>query len=302
MKNYSKSVAAAFLMLGFIFTGCSDDKNSEQTPFDKTVAAFQKEFPNAQNVKWQKKKGHDVATFTTPSTTKAATNPVSSAWYLEGSTQCAYAEIEISATQLDKDAPKVAAAWNASPYKTQGFVLEDIDVLSHADKTSVYKLEVEKGEQEIELFYSKEGVLLCEQPDADNKDDEQENEPCPQAIYDFITANFPGAVIVDFDLEDEDPSNVFYEVEIFVGNVEKELIFSKDFKFAYSIVEIEEEALPEVIKKAFIALASDTESWSDIAKMENEKQKVIGYLLAVEDEKTEIEKIFKVDAEGKTIK
>ncbi|MEG1635340.1 MAG: hypothetical protein RR388_06905, partial [Rikenellaceae bacterium] len=64
MKNYSKSVAAAFLMLGFIFTGCSDDKNSEQTPFDKTVAAFQKEFPNAQNVKWQKKKGHDVATFT----------------------------------------------------------------------------------------------------------------------------------------------------------------------------------------------------------------------------------------------
>ncbi|MEG1699703.1 MAG: PepSY-like domain-containing protein [Alistipes sp.] len=305
MKNYFKSLAVILLASGFIFVGCSDDDATKQNttaPAEQTVKAFQAKFPAAQNVQWAKKRGYDVATFTLKGTRAAnVAAPANSAWYLEGTATCAYVDEEITLEQLKKDAPKVAAAWEASPRKKEGYLLEDIDVLTHATEAAVYKLEVEKGELEYELYYTKEGVLLREQADADETDDKDENEPCPQAIYDFIKLNFATAIVVEFDIEDEG-GMTYYEVEVTINGKEKELVFDKESQFLFVIVEIDEEALPEAINKAFLALAPNSEDWSDIAQLENEKGAVIGYMLIVEDEKTNTEKTFMVDAKGNTLK
>ncbi|MEG1671885.1 MAG: PepSY-like domain-containing protein [Mucinivorans sp.] len=302
MKNYTKSLTIICLALGLTITGCQT-KKIETSPFDKTVSAFNKRFPNAEQVKWHKKRGYDYVTFIFGhhSKAEAAAGELNSAWFVEGSETCTYVELEITLAQLKTQAPKVAQAWANSVYISQNYVLEDIDVLTQTDKEPVYKLEIENGEQEIELFFTAQGVLLRERVDVDTDDENDENEPCPQEIYDFIDAKFPSAIVVDFDIE-EQGADLFYEVEINIEKVNKELLFDKNNKFLYATVEIDEQTLPEAVRAAFMVLAADPETWDEVAKLENEKQEVVAYLLTVEDEASDTETTYKVDPNGKTIK
>lgn len=291
-----------FLACGALLTGCSDDDDNGagQLPGEQTLEAFQKQFPGAQNVVWSKKLGYDVASFSLATRAEGGPN---SAWYPEGGTVCTYTQFELTWQQLLSEAPAVAQAWEASPYKTEGYVLDDIDVRTYADSAPTYKLEIEKGDAERELIYDRTGTLLFDRPDTDG-DDEDEDAPCPQAIYDFIAANLPDALIVETDT-DFDAGVLRYEVEVRLGSEEVDLLFDAQCTFLYQAVEVDEReyrtALPDAVYRKFLSLAADTDTWDEVEIRKDIRGGVICYVLVVEDERTDEETTYLVNASGNLI-
>lgn len=247
----------ALFAVGALMTACNDDDNGNndnnggKQPADKTLAAFAKEFPNAQNVKWDKKKGYDVAYFSLP--VSRATAGRNSAWYTEGSDKRTYAKIEISLQQLKEEAPNVVAAWEASQYKKDGYTLDDIDKKEYADGNApTYKLEVELNDMEYELVYKQDGTLISEKLDLDADDEDDEDDPAPLQVFDFIAKNLPEAVVLESETETEDGVTT-YEVTITymreAAEVEVDLIFDAKYAFKAAVEEIEEEdfANPDIL-------------------------------------------------------
>lgn len=287
---------------GTLLFGCSDSENHDngQLPAEQTLRAFEQQFPGARDVVWSKKMGYDVAAFSLAGTRAAASGP-NSAWYPEGGTVCTYTKLELIWAQLLAEAPAVAQAWEASAYKREGYALDEIGKRSYIDSPSTYKLEIERGEDERDLIYDREGTLLYDRPDSDADDTDT---PCPQAIFDFITVNLPEAVIVETDIEHE-AGAVYYAVEILLEGNESDLIFDADCNFLFQEVEVDERdyqrVLPAAVYEQFLALAADTDTWDDVMLRKDLQGKVLCYVLRVEDERTDTETTYLVDAAGNLI-
>lgn len=300
MKTMNRLIL--ILACGVLLCGCSDSDNHDdpQLPAEQTLRAFEQQFPSARDVVWSKKLGYDVAAFTLAGTRAAASGP-NSAWYPEGGTACTYTKLELIWAQLLAEAPAVAQAWEASAYKREGYALDEIGKRSYIDSPSTYKLEIERGEDERDLIYDRAGTLLYDRPDSDADDTDT---PCPQVIFDFITANRPGAVIVETDT-DHEAGAVYYAVEILLEGNESDLIFDADCNFLYEEAEVDERdyqtALPAAVYEQFLALAADTDTWDEVLVRKDLQGKVLCYVLCVEDERTDTETTYLVDAAGNPI-
>lgn len=200
-----------FIVLTFVSLGLSscsndDDQNPSQgnQPSIKTQTAFKSDYPAATNVRWEKKRGYDVAHFDLSSTRVAMQKEQHSAWYNVESKR-AYAKYELSLEELKQEAPAVVDAWEASTYKAEGYELDDIDKKEYNNGMEpTYKLEVEKGDIEYELEYAADGTLLSAKQDIDADDDDQEDEPAPEEILNFLQDNLSDAQILDVDFEDDE--------------------------------------------------------------------------------------------------
>lgn len=313
-KKMMKSIVALFA-LAAVLSGCNDDDGGGTAglPQQQTIAAFKEQFPQATNVTWSKKKGYDVATFALPTRATAA-QPRNSAWYPEGGTAYSYTQIELTWEQLQAEAPAVAAAWSSSAYKTAGYTLDDIDKKSYSGAETTYKLEIEQGKTERELVYGRDGTLLSDRLDIDEDDDDTEDDPCPQEVLDFVTANLPGALIVESDTEEEN-GTVTYEVEVRYRingrQTEADLIFDARYAFLCAVTEIDDEdytnpaILPAAVYAKFTELAGDNEI-DEVVKLyatiaDFKAGTNARYAMTVEDEETDRETTYVVDAAGNPV-
>lgn len=313
--------AVALIAFSILSTACSEERddagNGDAKPSDKTLTAFAKDFPNAQDVTWSKKKGYDVAYFTLKKAHAAIEQ--NSAWYNEGSDKCTFTKIEIDWAQLQGEAPAVAAAWEASQYKKDGYTLDDIDKKEYADgNTPTYKLEAELSGVEYELVYKQDGTLLSEYPDTDTGDEEDEDDPAPQQVLDKIITNLPSAVVLESETEEEGDVTL-YEVEILYRRgqteVEAELVFNAKYALLGATEEIDEkdfentEVLPAKVYAKFLELAQGSEM-EDIAKIyltfdDFKSGTNAKYAITIETENGEGEEgeiTYVIDAEGNPLK
>lgn len=247
------------------FAACSDDNDNQgsnggNTPdnLPKPVAtSFNRQFPNAINVKWTEKKNHYVATFDlkknkTRAETTAATNE---AWYTKEG-KCNLSEQEITVENLKSQYAEVWDTYSLTSYAKDGYKIDDIDLLKRnlsdsGEAEIIVKIEVEKGETEYDLYFTAEGILVKEVPDEDKDDKDDDNLPCPQELVTFIAQNYKDAIIVDFEEETNDKTKeAEYEVEILRPakisdmsiNIEYELLFNKDYKFLGSEIDLDDKA------------------------------------------------------------
>lgn len=236
----NKSLIALALGAIMTFSSCSNDDSNGFMPNETVVKAFQKQFPNAQNVTWNQKKGYDVASFTLPAGTKAV-KQMNEAWFKPDGL-CALTEIEIE--DFSKLPAAVQDGYNATEFAVNGWKIDDMDLLYRVDMDPVYKIEVEKeGQEDYDLLFSEDGILISAKPDMD---DDDENEPIeiPQAVLDFVSAHFADAKILDLDYEGNE-----IEVEIISRKDEMTLCFDrKTSHFIRVEIEIEENELPQTIK------------------------------------------------------
>ena len=102
----------------------------------------------------------------------------------------------------------------------------------------------------IDLYYSKDGVLVKKLVDADNDYDYGDYIPAApvEGVEAFLKANFPNARILDIDREDN-----MTEVEILDGQVVRELLFDKASNWLFTKTETVYAALPAVVKQALEA-------------------------------------------------
>ncbi|WP_304297738.1 PepSY-like domain-containing protein [Porphyromonas gulae] len=206
-----KFLASAMLVAG-IFAACNKEDKDLIQPATEEARIFATMYPNAQNVRWEKEGEFDVAEFTN--------NGVKSeAWFMRSVWQ--YTEADISYDALPQ---AVKAAFKASEYAS--WKVEDVDMVERNGTEVFYVIEVEKGEQEVDLYYMPNGKLIKTVKAPHNVLPGQYANPTIPAgvlnnIKAYIAANYPNATILEYEIEDG-----YIEVDILDGMVHRVLIFT----------------------------------------------------------------------------
>ncbi|WP_080734823.1 PepSY-like domain-containing protein [Porphyromonas gulae] len=180
-------------------------------------------YPNAQNVRWEQEGEFRVAEFMNEGVK-------SEAWFLRSIWQ--YTEIDIPYSALPK---AVRAAFEASEYAK--WKIEDIDKVERNGTEIFYVIEVEKGDQEVDLFYMPNGKLIKTVKKPHNGSAGQYANPVIPAgvmntIKAYIASNYPNATILEYEIEDG-----YIEVDILDGTVHRVLIFTLQGEWVNSHVD-----------------------------------------------------------------
>jgi len=180
--------------------------------------AFSSKYPNAANVKWESKSGYYVADFYDGYET--------SAWFTQDG------KWQMTETDIPYDAlpQAVKTSFEATEYKTS-WRIDDVDKLERESVETVYVIEVEKQNQELDLYYSEEGVLIKSVVDTDDDRDDQylpdQNAKLTVEMRNFLNTKYPGQVDDD-DAEyvEEATGDAYYLIDI--ENSEKDVRISAD--------------------------------------------------------------------------
>ncbi len=221
MKTLELMRMAMICALGtFVATACSDDDDdltTQQAVPSAVLATFNEEYADVSYVEWDlESNGYVVAEFT-------QNGKEHDVWYTGTGTWVM--------TEIDHDRDitalpqAVQEGFAASAYAD--WVIDDIDEIRRPDYDVIYKIEVEKsGQADHDLYFDSGGTLIKDVQDQD--DDRNEglisNSTMPTAIQTFIDTKYPGAVIVDYERE-----NNGYEVDIRYNGESKELLFTSDY-------------------------------------------------------------------------
>lgn len=141
------------------FSACSDDDDNDGIKVPEALSqALKTKYPSATHIEWEQKGNFYVADCRVDGKEKDV-------WYN------AKAEWQLTETDLQwNDVPgTVQTSFENSEYAA-GWQRDDFDLLEYPLEPMVYVIEVEKGNQELQLFYSQEGNLI-EKKDVTGKDD-----------------------------------------------------------------------------------------------------------------------------------
>ena len=187
---------------------CDSDDESISVPIE-LQNAFSSKYPNAGNVKLETKSGYYVADFRDGYET--------SAWFLPDGNWC-MTETDIPYTKLPE---AIKNSFEKSEYKD--WKKDDVDMLERQGMGTMYVIEVERQDQEVELYYSEDGVLIKSVVDTDDQDNYL---PIPQLtakMKSFIEGKYPEAKIMEIDNEDSG----YTEVYILHNGSSKEVLFNQ---------------------------------------------------------------------------
>lgn len=271
----TKLSVLALAMCGMLaFTSCDDDDNN-YLPDQTITKAFDEKYPDAGKVEWETKGGYEVAEF-------HVSGNETEAWF-DNKGNWVMTKTEINFGLLPE---AVRKSLNSGEYKD--WKPTDFDKLERSNAATVYVIEVEQGEQEFDLYYTEDGILLKAVPDDDN--DNFQPTIVPQAITDAINEMYPGATVLEFDSE-----KTGFEVDILHNNIYKDVYFNTGNEWLYTEWDIKEVNLPAIIMNAY--KASDYKDYriDDIDVIENPAG--ISYVLELEKGNDEVK--MTISAEGK---
>mgnify|MGYP000793493627 CR=1 FL=1 len=245
-----KMFAIACVAIG-MWSCSNDDVPATGNPEDDKVsaevrAALLERYPHATDVKWTVKGDYVVADFNLSASSAAGEY---AAWFDNGGRWYMTTDSEILFEQLPEE---VKAAFRAGEYSA--WTIDEVERVQRNGAEEVYVIEVKNKvdgvETEIDLYYSKDGVLVKKLVDADNDYDYGDYIPAApvEGVEAFLKANFPNARILDIDREDN-----MTEVEILDGQVVRELLFDKASNWLFTKTETVYAALPAVVKQALEA-------------------------------------------------
>lgn len=204
---------------------CDKDDDNKYQPNAEVVNTFTSKYPDAQHVEWEMKNNYNVAEFRNNGIKTETWIDASGKWYMT--------ESDISFEALP-DAVKTS--FNASEYAQ--WRREDVDKVERVDMETIYVIEVEQGNQEMDLYYTEDGNLFKAIPDNDS--DNYIPTTLPEEIKNFISQKYKNASIIDTEIE-----LGFIEVEIWDNNRKKEVLFTpKDNKWHLTTWELRENEVP----------------------------------------------------------
>ncbi|PDP48018.1 hypothetical protein CLI82_00685 [Porphyromonas gingivalis] len=214
---------ASMVLFAGLFAACNKEGNDLINSTSDEAATLATMYPNAQNVRWEQEGEFRVAEFMNEGVK-------SEAWFLRSIWQ--YTEIDIPYSALPK---AVRAAFEASEYAK--WKIEDIDKVERNGTEVFYVIEVEKGGQEVDLYYMPNGKLIKTVKKPHNGSAGQYANPVIPAgvmntIKAYIASNYPNATILEYEIEDG-----YIEVDILDGTVHRVLIFTLQGEWVNSHVD-----------------------------------------------------------------
>lgn len=240
MKLRIYTLLIAFCAAWSLHSFDNDDDDSIAVPA-ALQEAFSSKYPNVKNVKWETKAGYYVADF--------YDGYEASAWFTtDGNWHMT--ETDIPYTALPDP---VKSAFETSEYKT--WKKDDVDKLERQGIETVYVIEVENQNQEIDLYYSADGVLIKSIADTDDENSHLPTTQLSAAMKTFIEEKYAGARIVEVDVENDksDWDYGFTEVDIIHfdsdinRNTSKEVLFDKNGEWYSTSWDVRKNELPVAV-------------------------------------------------------
>lgn len=201
----------AILALGGIsLQSCDKDDNLSNADLPVALQqAFAEKYPNATRIEWEMKGSYYEAEFTQD-------NVPASAWFTpDGGWEMTEMDIRYEALPAI-----VQTAFKSSKYAQ--WRVDDVDQLERKGMEMVYVLDVESGNQEVDLYYSKDGILIKAVNDIDDDDVHTPpmTPPVSSVVTAFIKEKYPNARIIETEVE-----RGITEVDIIHDNIGKEVKF-----------------------------------------------------------------------------
>lgn len=156
----------------------NDDDGSIAVPAE-LQSAFSSKFPNAANVKWETKSGYYVADF--------YDGYEASAWFTQDG------KWQMTETDIPYNALPQAVKMSFENSEYASWKRDDIDKLERTGVETVFVIEVEKQNQEVDLYYSADGTLIKSIVDTDDDNNEHLPVQLTEAMKNFINEKYHGS-------------------------------------------------------------------------------------------------------------
>ncbi|MDL2265799.1 PepSY-like domain-containing protein [Parabacteroides sp. OttesenSCG-928-G21] len=244
--NTKASILVLFTALVMVFSSCSDDDN--YLPESTVVSAFNSKYPNAAKVEWEVKGAYQVVDFMMNSKESEAWFETTGKWIMT-ETDILFDELPLT----------IQTAFVGSDYYS--WRIDDIDKLERLDTETVYIIEVEKGKEEYDLYYSEDGILI--KAVADNEKSGYEPKEIPAVMTDFIAQAYPNASILEFERE-----GTFFEIDIRDGNIHKEVLFNSNYEWVKTEWDLRTSDVPTVVMDALKTTAYADYKIDDVEALE----------------------------------
>ena len=272
----TKLSVLALAMCGLLaFTSCDDDDNN-YLPDQTVTKAFDTKYPDAGKVEWETKSGYEVADF-------HISGNDAEAWF-DNKVNWLMTKTEINFGLLPEAVRKDLRANEYADWK-----YTDFDKLERSNAATIYVIEAEQGEKEVDLYYAEDGTLIKVVNDTDDDNSHFQPTTIPQAITDAIDEMYAGAIVVDFDQEKNG-----FEVDILHNSVYKDVYFNAANEWISTEWDITEDKVPAIVMNAL--KASDYKNYriEDIDQIE--KPAGTFYLFELEQGDNDVE--VTISAEG----
>lgn len=259
MKNFIALIALSVC----VFQSCDND-NDPTPSYVSTAAtsAFTSQYPSAADAEWETRNDYLVVDFEQGGVDMEAWYDSDGNWYMT--------ETDIPYSQLPG---AVKSAIQASDYAT--WTVDDVDKIERKDTETIYVVEVEQGNNDVDLYYTADGVLVKTVVNSGSAADGSSSSDSGSSsgsssgsgsgtgsgsnedflpstssstIESYITTNYPSARIVEIDNEDGQ-----IEVEILDGTVLRELTFSSNGTWVQTKTELRSSSLPTAVSTAIAA-------------------------------------------------
>lgn len=217
---------------GLWFQSCDKDDENRTAGNEFVQQAFEAKYPGATGVDWGRSGGYYVAEFQYRNSEREAWFDARGTWLMT--------ETELAFAALPQ---AVRTAFLAGPYT--GWPIEDVDLYERPDLEDIYVIEVEQANQEVDLVYMADGTLLKTLVDTGNDPGHYLPVTLPASAKEYIAAEFPGALIVDTDLDEG-----LYEVEILHASRLKEVWFNSAWNWVRTQWEVAPLELPQAVTAA----------------------------------------------------
>lgn len=148
---------ATMLLLSISMSACAQKIKEIEVP-QPVKTAFTTKFPQATAVKWELEDGKEYeAEFKENGKERSATFSLTGQW-METETEIKTAELPAAVTQA------IATSFAGSK-------VEEAETVETPDRGTFYEVELEKGEQPLEVQFAADGTVLKQDVEEEDKDD-----------------------------------------------------------------------------------------------------------------------------------
>lgn len=244
-KLISFALLLSVVVLG---AGCNKDDNEKGIiPVDVVSQAFAEKYPDAQNVTFEIEGDYYEAEFQNDGRPTTAWFTDQGVWMMD--------KVKYPFNQLPG---VVMNAFQQGSYGT--WIPDDCYLIHRAGMGPVYKIEVENGNTETDLYYTAEGNLI--KAVAGGTDDRPV--VIPEKISELMQLTFHDAQLVDIQ-----PDANGYTLGLMDGKTYKTARLNRQYAWQSTTWAITEKEVPEAVRQGFAASAYAGDPVSDIHTLLN---------------------------------
>ena len=231
--NAKTTLFTLFAGLAFLLAGCDnndDDHKDAIEPTEPVMQAFNKKYPNASNPIFTIEGNYSVAVFTNNGVSTEAWLTEQGKWMMD--------KADTPFNQLPE---AVTAAFDNGLYA--GWKMDDSYTINRDSMTVVYKIDAEKGNSDMDLYYSPYGNLIKAVNDEGNED-----APIviPAEVHTLMAFTFATCDLLDIQSNADG-----YILNMLDGKVYKIAQLNKNYLWQSTSYQIAEQNVPEIIMDSF---------------------------------------------------